>query len=187
MLTMLTPTAVLRQCFIKKPEPPNAVIYMLVRMLGWVFFAVHVVTIGLSSLAVQLVTVVILCASTILVACHIGDQEDQIGTRLRVERDHLEPEKLAAFPLLDKGNGDRRQNAYVFLEPTGEEIESMEMWGLVPHKKNRRWWQEFDDKVRIWHREKDKLAGRNRTATTWESQATTIQIRDVEKAATSPH
>ena len=154
-------------------------------MIGWLFFGVHVITIGSSSLAVQLVSVIILCGSTILVACQVGDQEDRIGNRLFLERDHMEPQKLAAFPSLDRGHGDRRQNAYVFLEPIAEELESMEMWGLVPHKKNRSWWQEYDEKVRLWQRDKHKATSRNHTAHTWESQATTIQIHDLEKAAAS--
>ena len=186
MLTIYTPVAVLRECFIKKPVPPNAALYNVTRMIGWAFFAAHVISIGMSSLVVQIVSVVVLCGSTIMVARNVGCQECQIGSRLSIKRVGSEDLKLRAFPEFDGANGDRRQNAYVFLEPNAEEMESMLQWNLVPHRTNRDWWRVHDAKARVWPQRKVALKAPARHEASWQSQATSIALsQDPEKPSPS--
>ena len=191
MLTARAPNEVVVRCFIHKPKPPDPRYYKLVRLAGWFFFAAHVITIGQASLLVQILSVLVLCGATVLLACDVGTQGDRIGSRITVEPDPLDELKPLAFPKdHEHGNLDRRQNAYVFLEAKEAEIESMVSWGLAPHRTNTSWWAEFDGKAREWPRVKERLhiqsaqnSWKTQKSTSISQQLARVLDRDLEKEA----
>ena len=184
MVTVYTPRTVLRKCFIEKSSPPNPRFYTAMRMLGWLFFAAHVVSIGMSLLLTQIVSVILICASTVFVVWGVGFHENRIGNRLSIERGEHDDRRSSAFPTLDKGNGDRRQNAFVFLEPSGEELQSLIAWNLAPHASNKTFWGEYSQKVRTWPDRKAQL-GIRQNAMNRKAQDALSLAGDPEKSASS--
>jgi hypothetical protein len=73
-VTMMVPRDLLAppSVFIFNLEPPNRLLYGIARWLGWITFAVQVVTIGMADLATQIVTVFLLVFPTILFIARLG-------------------------------------------------------------------------------------------------------------------
>ena len=187
MITVFTTSALLHECVVKKPGPPNARMYRAAQVVGWLFFAVHVIAIGMSSLAVQIATVISLCGSTVLVTNSFGCLDKQIGSRLRIQRhEELDQRRISAFSKEDGTPGDRRQNAYIFLELNEKELESMLLWSLVPHQSNKPWWREFEMKRQAWPSVKAQYEIPERSAGTWALQKTIVACADPEKVISPP-
>jgi len=105
---------------------------------GWLFFGIHIISLGQSDLVSQLYTVVLLVLSTWATVHGVGYAEGSIG-------DWIVNEKMSGY----EGGEDRRQTAYVRLNCTLEQEESLMQWGLLPHKSNEGWWNEYEEcKVR---------------------------------------
>lgn len=134
-VTMTAPAGLVKPCFIFKPQPPNESLYEFARNIGWLAFTAHVISIGMSGLATQIVTVVLIVLPTVLTVRKWGcDNDEIIGTRLR------------ATVTLNHDESARRQDAYVALRLTEEEDDSMVDWNLMPHRTNRLWWNEYKAK-----------------------------------------
>ena len=78
-VTMLVPGELLKppSCFIANLNPDQPQLYSVMRWCGWVAFAVQVVTIGMSDLATQLVTVFLLVVPTVLYVNKFGCDDSQ--------------------------------------------------------------------------------------------------------------
>ena len=74
---------------------------------------------------------VILVAATTGTVYGIGGVKHKIGDRLLVQRSE------------DNGTSDRRTPAYVRLNLTPEEEESMMLWNLFPRRSNQQWWKGY--------------------------------------------
>ena len=73
-VTMMIPRDLLAppSVFIANLEPLNRPLYGIMRWLGWIAFAVQVITIGMADLATQIVTVALLVIPTVLFVARLG-------------------------------------------------------------------------------------------------------------------
>ena len=73
-VTMIIPRDLLAppSVFIANLEPRNRALYGVARWLGWLAFAVQVITIGMADLATQIVTVTLLVIPTVLFVARLG-------------------------------------------------------------------------------------------------------------------
>ncbi|KAF2191658.1 hypothetical protein K469DRAFT_555250 [Zopfia rhizophila CBS 207.26] len=133
MITMYAPWDIVKTCFIDNPLPANPRLYYIIRMMGWAGFAVQAITLGMSGLATQIVTVFIMVISTLLTHFKAGCDDHIVGTRLRAQLQKLEMK--------------RRQDVYVALQLEDYEEESMLQWNLMPHKTqspmSKQWWDDY--------------------------------------------
>jgi hypothetical protein len=85
LVTMYAPPNLIKNCFIDKPVLLNKRLYKMMRGIGWIGFTAHVITIGMSSLATQIVTVFLMVVPTVLTAFKIECDDSVIGSRLKAE------------------------------------------------------------------------------------------------------
>jgi len=112
------------------PRPPNPSLYKFLRMMGWVAFACHVISLGMTCLFGQLLSVVVLIGATVLKIHHYQDDKSCIGSALVMQR-------------IDEPGRDFRAAAYARLQLSQKEEESMMQWNLFPHTSNEHWWARY--------------------------------------------
>jgi len=139
MVTIYAPRGLVIEGFTKRITPPRRQLYMWAERAGWLFFGVHIISLGQSDLVSQLYTVLLLVLATWATVHGLGCNENEIGR-------HIEVEKVASFP----EGSDRRQWAYVKLQPTETEEQSLTEWGLLPRKSNSAWWGEYKQSKEVW-------------------------------------
>lgn len=122
-ITALTTRRVLISCLLTTPRPRNPAYYRLTRALGWLAFAAQVVSLGMSCLFVQILTVFVVCLSTVLVTGQIGSDEQCVGKCL-----------------LLKKTREEGSPAYVGLVLNDTEKDSMISWGFFPKRSDSSWW-----------------------------------------------
>ena len=113
---------------VKKPWPA---LYAAVRMVGWVGFGCHVVTIGMAYLLNQLISVAVLLLSTLLFVYGIKANKGLVANCVQIRRfdETKEPES--------------RSRIYLRLDLTTAEEDSLITWGLIPQRSNENWWTRF--------------------------------------------
>ncbi|KAI1090689.1 hypothetical protein F5B19DRAFT_461891 [Rostrohypoxylon terebratum] len=117
--------------FLTTPRPSHPYLYYLARAFGWVAFGFHVICIGQATLAVQIITVVIMIAATVGTVFCIGCHELHLGRRVNIRR--LNTDDLE----------DRRSVAYARMGLSPPEEETMLAWALVPQRSNSEWWSRY--------------------------------------------
>ena len=133
-VTMDAPRGLVVDCVLTTPRPPNLRLYRVMRAVAWAAFACHVVALGMSTLATQLLSLAWLLAGTLLVAFRVGDYEEVIGDALQIRQRHL----------LGPDSKDSRSVAYARLALTETEKQSMVSWHLFPQKSNAFWWERYE-------------------------------------------
>jgi len=133
MVTIFAPRGLVIAGFTKRIEPVKKAVYQWGKRAGWLFFGVHIITLGQSDLVSQLYTVLLLVLSTWATVHGIGSDERSIG-------EWIENETVAEY----EGCDPRRRTAYAKLRCTPEEEDSLMLWGLLPHKTNKGWWEEYE-------------------------------------------
>ncbi|MCJ1384635.1 hypothetical protein MMC17_007753 [Xylographa soralifera] len=129
-VTIRAPKGLLVNCLLTNPKTKGHVQFWT-RAVGWVAFGGFAVTLGMSTLFTQILTVVILLTCTCVVVLHTGDEDqaDQaIGMRMKIER-HNDPE-----------DSDTRAEAYFKLDLNDEQERDLIHWSLFPQKTNTKWW-----------------------------------------------
>ncbi|OAP54967.1 hypothetical protein AYL99_10667 [Fonsecaea erecta] len=126
----------------KQSSQPDFLIYEIVRWICWLAFGAHVITIGMSDLVSQLITVVIIVVPTFLIVQGFGCDDTHIGTRLRAEITDIPPEEVKA----------RRADMYAFLDLTKEEEGCLEQWNLAANRANKEFWSDYERKKDIFGR-----------------------------------
>lgn len=130
-VTILAPRVVVINCLLTKPRPRNRHAYLGARAAGWVAFGVHVISLGMSSLFIQILSTFVILVGTMATVYQIGSRECQIGSRLMLEQ-------------VDTGRDqDYRAAAYARLLLSEKEEESMVQWHLFPHRSNQHWWAKY--------------------------------------------
>lgn len=130
-ITIYAPCGIITEVLLTNPKPPHPRLYSFARALGWLGFACHVITLGMSALVNQLITVAILVTATILVANRIGCDELHIGSKIQVQ-------------IFDETNGiDSRSRAYLRMDLSQSEEDALLAWGLVPQQSNEPWWTRY--------------------------------------------
>ena len=156
-IQMTAPSELIKRCFIEKPKVKNTDLYLYIRMLGWIGFGVHIISIGMSGLATQIITVFIMVVASVLTAFKYGCDENFVGRYLYADiRDaanitdrHWLSEKNREDDGLEK-----RRDIYIELDLSRNEEISMLDWNLFPHRFNEQWWIDYYDKVAVrdWNR-----------------------------------
>lgn len=165
---LFIPECLVLNCFVYNPKPPNTrdetkrvrtwpvrkreankkeqhvprelLYYTFVRWIGWIAFGAHVVTIGMSDLVSQLITVVVIVVPTFLILSGFGCDDFHVGTRLRANIIDLPPEE----------ERPRRADMYAFLQLTSEQEDSLEKWNLAAHRANTRFWEAYERKKKVF-------------------------------------
>jgi hypothetical protein len=83
VITLAVPGYLTKLVFAINPQPPNRYIYRACQCIGWSFFAVHVISIGMAALYTQIVSVVVIMVATVLVAHRVGCEDSQIWESIR--------------------------------------------------------------------------------------------------------
>lgn len=128
-VTVLGSRMLVVDCLLTDPKPIHPHVYLATRILGWAAFGVHVIALGMSSLATQILAVVVLLVATIFKAYQIGDRPSAIGSLV-----------------LDFARGDERwtrKSAYIELDLEPHEEENMVAWNLMPRRSNKFWWERY--------------------------------------------
>ncbi|EXJ71069.1 uncharacterized protein A1O5_06062 [Cladophialophora psammophila CBS 110553] len=129
----------------KQSGPRELLVYELVRWISWLAFGAHVITIGMSDLVSQLITVVIIVVPTFLIVQGFGCDDSHIGTRLRAEISDIPPEEIKA----------RRADMYAFLALSDEEEGCLEQWNLAANRANRHFWGDYERKKEVFAKVQD--------------------------------
>jgi hypothetical protein len=90
VVTLIVPGYLSKLAFAINPQPANPYWYEACQWVGWFFFAVHVISIGMAGLYTQIVTVVVIIATTVLVAHRVGCEDSRIWETIRNRWNHSE-------------------------------------------------------------------------------------------------
>jgi hypothetical protein len=126
------PRGVVIDCLLTNPCPPNRRLYNWMKILGWAGFGCHVITLGMSTLFSQILSVCLLLVATILVVRQIGDYKEHIGSSLLLRCETFKGECFRAV-------------LYSRMNLSDKEEASMVSWNLMPHRSNETWWQKYRD------------------------------------------
>lgn len=129
-VTVIASRGVIINGLLTTPRPPNPVVYKFLGMAGWVAFACHVISLGMTCLLGQLLSVAVLIGGTVLKIYHCQDDKSRIGSALVMRR-------------IDEPGRDFRAAAYARLQLSQKEEKSMIQWNLFPHKSNEHWWERY--------------------------------------------
>ncbi|KAJ5777307.1 hypothetical protein N7520_000553 [Penicillium odoratum] len=83
VVTLYAPAFLVRAAFTAAPCIPNPHFYTFCRILGWIAFAVHVISIGMAALYTQICTVVLIIGATVLTAYKVGSEDSQLSRSIR--------------------------------------------------------------------------------------------------------
>ncbi|KAM6519040.1 hypothetical protein FALCPG4_012694 [Fusarium falciforme] len=85
-VTVRAPAYLMGGVFTRNPDIPNPRLYAFTRWIGWLAFAVHILTIGSAALHTQIITVVLIITATILTCYKFGCDDSKIWASLRSAR-----------------------------------------------------------------------------------------------------
>ncbi|OQE81429.1 hypothetical protein PENNAL_c0041G03677 [Penicillium nalgiovense] len=129
-VTILGPRMIVVTCLLTEAQPIHPQSYYVMRMASWAAFGAHAITLGMSDLFNQILTVVILLLATYLTATHVGGYREAIGTRLCLDVDMGDPD-------LPRGA------AYSRLKMSPTEEDCMVHWSMMPQRSNVWWWDRY--------------------------------------------
>lgn len=129
-VTIRGPRGMVTDILLTNPRPLQPTVYFYLRVAGWAAFGIHALTLGMSALLNQALSVLVLLTGTYLTATKVGDRREFIGKRLE---------------LIVKAGDVKwsRSPAYARLELLKTEEDSMVQWGLMPHRSNTFWWERY--------------------------------------------
>jgi hypothetical protein len=130
-VTVLTTRGIATKCLLTEPRPQNNTLHLIIRSIHWTAFGVLVVCLGMACLCMQIIIVTVMLLATILVFHRICCDESRVGRYLKIEQ--------------VEGNyvEDSRRRAYIRLDLSEEEEESMIRWHLFPMRSNNFWWTRY--------------------------------------------
>ena len=169
------PDCLVRPCFVFNPKPPdskdetkrgrtfpprdkdtdqNSVAgrpqlqyYKYARMVAWAAFGAHVVTIGMSCLISQIITVVIIVGPTVAITYGLGCDQTRVGSRLHAS--------ITELPHI-KESEEKRVDMYAFLDLDDDQDESLHKWSLTPHRTYKKWWIDYQERKAVYNRDEQK-------------------------------
>lgn len=169
------PDCLVKFCFVYSPKPPDSKdetklgrtfppklkesdednvpgrselrYYKVWRAIAWAAFGAHVVTIGMSCLVSQIITVFIIVGPTILITYGFGCDQTRIGTRLRAS--------MTELPHCTEAE-EKRVDMYAFLDLEPDQDDSLHQWSLTPHKTNTVWWDDYRRRKKAYHGDESK-------------------------------
>ncbi|KAF7540763.1 hypothetical protein G7054_g1169 [Neopestalotiopsis clavispora] len=129
-VTILGPRQAVVEFLLSEARPIRPRYYYALRAIGWVLFGTHAITLGMSNLMNQILTVVMLLSATYLTATHVGDRPYTIGTHLHMDVDLGDPTW-------------KRGQAYARFKMTPIEEDNMVHWNMMPQRSNTFWWNRY--------------------------------------------
>lgn len=129
-VTLYSPRRIVLDCFLTDPVPPQPRLYWTLRIIGWISFATHIISLGMTSLFNQILSVFVLAASSTIAVLQIGDCHNLIGSQLDFDISTGDPKET-------------RTLVYARLDLNEDEENSMIQWNMFPHRTNKRWWQRY--------------------------------------------
>ncbi|KAJ5520076.1 hypothetical protein N7463_000529 [Penicillium fimorum] len=129
-VTIFGPRMIVVSCLLTEAQPTQPQFYYLMRMASWAGFGAHAITLGMSDLFNQVLTVVVLLLATYLTSRHVGGCREAIGTQLCLEVDMGDPGLL-------------RGAAYMRLDMSTTEENCMVHWSMMPQRSNIWWWDRY--------------------------------------------
>ena len=130
-ITIYAPCGIITEVLLANPRPRSPRLYFFGRSIGWVGFAVHVVSLGMAILVNQLITVALLLTATILIANRVGCDKLHISSQIQAER-------------FDETRGrESRSRTYLRMDLSRREEDAMLAWGLFPQRSNENWWARY--------------------------------------------
>ncbi|RSL82297.1 hypothetical protein CEP52_016998 [Fusarium oligoseptatum] len=132
-VTILGPRMVVVNVLLTDPHPSRPRFYLALRLLAWLAFGAHAISLGMSTLFHQILAVIALLLGTFLAGSHVGDRNAFIGQRLRLDVDLGDPTWT-------------RSSAYARFNLTEAEEQSMSKWNLFPQRSNTFWWDRYRSK-----------------------------------------
>lgn len=131
-VTILGPRMIVTDCILTEARPVNQRYYYLLRVACWAIFGGHAITLGMSSVFNQILSVCALLTGTFLTAIHVGGCREAIGSHLRLGVDMGDPEWF-------------RPPAYARLNLSHKE-DHMVHWSMFPQRSNTQWWDIYKRK-----------------------------------------
>ncbi|RHZ43465.1 uncharacterized protein CDV56_102117 [Aspergillus thermomutatus] len=172
VVTVFLPRKTIKSVFIQNPSPSPSWLYTVIRWIGWAAFGVHVVSLGMTRLASQIYSIILLVLPTALVCSHVGCDDFRSAWLLSRNTDqqvsrpytcwigsYLEA-TVCEWPIdvefkKDKHGSwqrrqpdekapstSRRQDIYAWLNLSTEEEDSLARWDFLPHPRGHRRWSE---------------------------------------------
>lgn len=129
-VTVYAPRKIVLDCFLTDPVPPHPRMYWILRISGWMSFAIHIISLGMTTLFNQILSVFVLAVSSIIAVLQIGDHHNLIGTQLDFDIYKGDPQET-------------RTPVYARLRLDEQEENSMIQWNMFPHRTNKQWWQRY--------------------------------------------
>lgn len=83
IITLDAPNYLIKAVFTTNPHIRNPGLYLTCRIIGWIAFAVHVISIGMAELPTQICSVVLIIVATVLTAYKVGCGDSMILSALR--------------------------------------------------------------------------------------------------------
>ncbi|KAL4783336.1 hypothetical protein BJX76DRAFT_358080 [Aspergillus varians] len=78
VVTLEAPGFLIRPAFTASPHISNRGFYLACRVIGWVAFGVHVITIGMAALHSQIYSVVLIVGASVLTGYKVGSEDSQL-------------------------------------------------------------------------------------------------------------
>lgn len=101
ILTLVAPNYLIKAIFTTNPRIPSPIFYLTCRAIGWVAFAVHVISIGMAELPTQICSVVLIIVATVLTGYKVGSEDSKSkiwkALRRRFARGNDEDETLTCW------------------------------------------------------------------------------------------
>jgi hypothetical protein len=127
-VTIRAPKGLLVNCLLTNPAP-RGLVHFVSRAVGWLSFGGFAVTLGMATLFIQILVVVIMLSCTCVIVWHVGDDDQAIGTHIRILQEE------------NPQDSDTRAEAYFKLGLSNEQEEDLLRWSLFPQRTNKRWWE----------------------------------------------
>lgn len=140
--TITAPRDVVRTTLLIRPRPHNQARYDLVRSVGWLALAMHVMCLCLISPANQLVFVAVVLSATAMVAKGMGRCMDDIAGNCS----YYGPDSLHLDWTEAEADSESICAPYPLVGLNPDEEERMVVWGLFPPRSNETWWQRYGER-----------------------------------------
>ncbi|KAJ5112291.1 hypothetical protein N7532_000336 [Penicillium argentinense] len=83
VVTLAAPNYLVKSIFTAYPRIPNRLLYLFCRIIGWIAFAVHVISIGMAELPTQICSVVLIIVATVLTGYNVGCEDSKLWLNIR--------------------------------------------------------------------------------------------------------
>ena len=179
VVTMSAPDGLIKNVLAPNPTVPKPRLYRFVRWVGWAAFAVHIVSIGMASLTVQICTVVLLMVSTVMTVFKVGCEDWNLKKHIA---DKMEKQRKSQQAVGESELGVKCWVSSKLVAVCSEYPIEWEQNGIGEQGKGK-----SGTKERIEERQKDPGGGRKRRIWPWESPNVDEENQNTQKDPRTVH